>query len=123
MDSTKEIRLEDKLHLIKEAIEKKKGRDIKIYDLREFTTICDCFVICSTDIPLQSRAIADEIDRVMSGIGLNPLSIEGYENSEWVLLDYGDIIVHIFTESARLFYDLDRLWSDAPEILSTADKD
>ncbi len=111
--------LEKKVLLIKKAIEEKKGRDIKIYDLREYTTVCDCFVICSTDIPLQSRAIADEIDKLMSEIGYRPLSIEGYEDSDWLLMDYGDIIVHIFTEAARLFYDLDRLWSDAPEIFTT----
>jgi len=115
--------LEKKLLLIKKAIEEKKGRDIKIYDLRNYTTICDCFVICSTDIPLQSRAVADEIHKVMAEHGFHPLSVEGYENSDWLLMDYGDVIVHIFTEDARLFYDLDRLWADAPELFSVAEKD
>ncbi len=115
--------LEKKVLAIKKAIEEKKGRDVKVYDLRNHTTICDCFVICSTDIPLQSRAIADEIHKVMAEQGIIPLSIEGYENSDWLLMDYGDVIVHIFTEGARLFYDLDRLWADAPELFSAAEKD
>ena len=108
--------LEDKAYLIKQAIEEKKGRDIKILDLREFSTICDCFIICTVDIPLQARAVADEVEKVMSQEGILPLSIEGYEDSEWLLMDYGDIIVHIFTEAARMFYELDRLWADAPEL-------
>jgi len=108
--------LEEKAHLIKQAIEEKKGRDIKILDLRPFATVCDCFIICSVDIPLQARAVADEIERVLAEEGIVPISIEGYEDSDWLLMDYGDIIVHIFTEAARMFYDLDRLWADAPEM-------
>ncbi len=111
--------LEEKVQLIKKAIEDKKGRDIKVLDLREFNTVCDVFVICTVDIPLQARAVADEIDYQFSSRGVYPLSVEGYENSEWLLMDYGDVVVHIFTESARIFYDLDRLWDDAPEFCLT----
>ncbi len=107
--------LEEKVKIIRSAIEDKKGRDIKILDLRELSAVCDVFVICSVDIPLQARAVADEIDYRLSREGEYPISIEGYEGSEWVLMDYGDVVVHVFTESARLFYDLDRLWADAPE--------
>ncbi|BAT71349.1 ribosome-associated protein [Thermosulfidibacter takaii ABI70S6] len=109
------MRLDEKLQIIKKIIEDKKGQDIKILDLRELSTVCDVFVICSVDIPLQARAIADEIDYQLSDRGEYPVSVEGYEGSEWLLMDYGDVVVHIFTHSARVFYDLDRLWADAPE--------
>ena len=113
------MNLEEKVQLIRKAIEDKKGRDIKILDLRELNTVCDVFVICTVDIPLQARAVADEIDYQLSSRGVYPLSVEGYENSEWLLMDYGDVVVHIFTEPARVFYDLDRLWDDAPEFCLT----
>ena len=113
------MRLEEKVQLIKKAVEDKKGRDIKILDLRDMNTICDVFIICSVDIPLQARAIADEIDYVLSAKKVYPLSVEGYDSSEWLLMDYGDVVVHIFTEGARAFYDLDRLWDDAPEFCLT----
>ncbi len=109
------MRLEEKVQAIRRIIEDKKGRDVKVLDLRDLSTVCDVFVICSVDLPLQARAIADEIDFVLSKEGEYPLSVEGYENSEWLLMDYGDVVVHIFTETARVFYDLDRLWADAPE--------
>ncbi len=109
------MRLDEKIQLIKKAIEDKKGQDLKILDLRELSTVCDVFVICSVDIPLQARAIADEIDYLLSERGEYPVSVEGYDSSEWLLMDYGDVVVHIFTHSARAFYDLDRLWADAPE--------
>jgi len=117
------VRLQDKVLVIKGAIEDKKGRDVKVLDLRELSTLCDVFVICSVDIPLQARAVADEIDYRLSKEGVYPLSVEGYEGSEWLLMDYGDVVVHIFTESARTFYDLDRLWADAPEYCMTALED
>ncbi|MGB9668482.1 MAG: ribosome silencing factor [Thermosulfidibacteraceae bacterium] len=112
------MEVEDKIYKIVKAIGEKKGKDVAILDLRKISAFCDYFIICTMEIPLHGRAIADEIDFVLSREGVYPLGIEGYEDSEWILLDYGDIVVHIFTESARKLYDLERLWSDAEFVIS-----
>lgn len=98
------------------AIEAKKGTRIRVLDLRPVTTFADYFVLASGGNQRQVQAIADEVARVMKEAGDPPNSVEGYENAEWVLLDFGDMVVHIFSEKAREYYELDRLWRDAPEI-------
>lgn len=85
-------------------------------DLREVSSFADYFVICSGANPRQIQAIADEIDQQGRKHGEYPSSIEGYQNAEWVLLDYGDVLVHIFSEKARVYYDLERLWRDAKPV-------
>ncbi len=77
------------------------------------TSFTDYFVICTGANSRQIQAIGDEVNLRLKEIGQLPLSVEGYENAEWVLADYGDFIVHIFSEKARLFYDLERLWRQA----------
>jgi ribosome-associated protein len=99
------------------AAESKKATDIRVLDLRPVTTFADTFVICSGTNSRQIQAIADEIERQLKQeLGERPNSVEGYQNSEWVLLDYGDFVIHVFSEKARSFYDLERLWRDAHEI-------
>jgi ribosome-associated protein len=90
--------------------------DIRVLDLREITSFTDFFVICSATNPRQSQAIADEVGRQLAQTGELPVSMEGYSTAEWILMDYGDFIVHIFSESARSYYDLERLWRHAKEI-------
>jgi ribosome-associated protein len=78
------------------------------------STFTDFLVICSAGNPRQTQAIANEVERAMKLRGEAPYSVEGYANAEWVLLDFGDLVVNVFTETARSYYDLDRLFRDAP---------
>lgn len=82
-------------------------------DLREVSSFADYFLICSGANMRQIQAVADEIDQQGRKQGEYPSSVEGYHNAEWVLIDYGDFLVHIFSEKARVYYDLERLWRDA----------
>ncbi|MCL6544300.1 MAG: ribosome silencing factor [Bryobacteraceae bacterium] len=95
------------------AAESKKAIDIRVLDLRGVTSFTDFFVICSGSNPRQIQAIADEVALTLKKQGHAPLHVEGYENAEWVLADFGDFIVHVFSEKARLYYDLERLWRQA----------
>ena len=94
----------------------KNGFDVKILDLRELTTMADYFVICSADSDTQVKAIADEIDRNLKDEGIRLWHKEGYRALNWVLLDYVDVVVHVFKKDVRIFYNLERLWGDAPSI-------
>jgi ribosome-associated protein len=82
----------------------------------ELTTLTDYFVICSVDSQPQLSAVTDEIGKVLGKKGIQPLGIEGAKGSHWVLLDYDDVIVHLFRKEERAFYNLDGLWGDAPKI-------
>lgn len=84
--------------------------------MKDLSNIADYFVICSGDNPAQIRAIADAIDESFSKEKIKPLGREGLESARWVLLDYGDIVIHIFNEQTRNFYDLEKFWIDAPRI-------
>lgn len=98
------------------AAESKKGSAIRVLDLREVTSFTDYFVICTGANPRQIQAIADAVTEELAKREERPQSIEGYDNAEWVLADYGDYIVHILSEKARDFYDLERLWRHAKEV-------
>jgi ribosome-associated protein len=98
------------------AVESRKAADIRVLDLRGLTSFADYFVLCTGTNTRQIQAIADEVLRVMKGRGERPLSVEGYDNAEWILLDFGDLLVHVFSEKSRNYYDLDRLWRDAETI-------
>ncbi len=106
---------------IADLIFSKKGSDIKILDLRELTPISDYFIICSADSDVQVKAIADEIDNRLHEEGIRAWHKEGYKGLNWVLLDYVDVVVHVFRKSVREFYNLERLWGDAP-VLEAVDK-
>jgi len=99
---------------ISEIILSKKGYDIKVLDLRKLTAIADYFVICSADSDIQVKSIADEVNDVLREKGIKCFHKEGYGALNWVLLDYFDVIVHVFKKEAREFYNLERLWADAP---------
>ncbi len=85
-------------------------------DLREVTSFADYFVVCTGTNSRQIQAIADEVQSSLKKQGEHASSIEGYQNAEWVLMDYGDYLVHVFTEKARMYYDLERLWRDAKPV-------
>ena len=91
----------------------KKATDIKVLDLRDITSFTDYFVVCSASNARQGHAVCDEIEKGLKEMGERPVSIEGYDAGEWILMDYGDFLVHIFSSTARSFYDLERLWRHA----------
>ncbi|MBN8546378.1 MAG: ribosome silencing factor [Ignavibacteria bacterium] len=102
------------LKIITESIFEKKGVDVKILDLRNITTIADYFVICSGESDMQVKAIADNVDKSLSDEGIKVWKKEGFKALSWVLIDLSDIVVHVFRNESRQFYNLERLWGDAP---------
>jgi ribosome-associated protein len=84
--------------------------------LRGLSTIADYFVICSGESTTQVKAIEEQIEETLKKEEIRPIGIEGLRNSQWILMDYGDIIVHIFEEATRAFYELEKLWIDAEKI-------
>ena len=95
------------------ALDAKKGRDIKLLETGDLTTLADYFVICSATSTTQIKALADACEKALKDAGEPPHHIEGHRGGTWVLLDFSSVVVHIFNEEARKFYDLERLWSDA----------
>lgn len=98
------------------AAESKKATDIKVLDLTGVTTFTDKFVLCTASNIRQMQAITDEIALQLKRAGEPAVGIEGYEQGEWILSDYSDFIVHVFSEKGRAFYDLDRLWREAKSV-------
>ena len=94
------------------ALDEKKGKDIKVIDIHEVSVIADYFVIASASNQNQVQAMVDNVDETLGRAGFEAKQIEGTRNSSWVLMDYGDMIIHIFDEENRLFYDLERIWRD-----------
>ena len=92
------------------AAEAKNATDIVVLDLREVTSFADYFVICTGGNARQIQAISEEIGVQLGARGEYPVSVEGFENADWVLADYGDFLIHVFSEKARAYYDLERLW-------------
>ena len=107
--------------LTAEAADEKKAFDILILDLRGLTYLADYFVICSGSNSPQVGAIADQIMQVLAKQGVHASHIEGQTGSTWVLMDYGDVVVHIFEEQARIYYSLEKLWNDAPRVARRVD--
>ena len=101
-----------------EALSDKKGSDIKIIDIRDVTVIADYFIIADGSNPNQVPAMADNVQEVLGKAGCECRQIEGYQNANWILLDYRDVIVHIFCREDRLFYDLERIWRDGKTFVS-----
>ena len=101
---------------IADLIFNKKGFDVVIIDLKKLTTFSDYFVICSADSDTQVKAIADEIDKTLRDEGIKCWHKEGLTALSWVLLDYVDVVVHIFKKESREFYNIEKLWGDAPLI-------
>lgn len=98
------------------ALDEKKALDLKIIDIAEVSTIADYFVIASGSNQNQVQAMVDNVEEKLAKAGYEPKQIEGTRSSSWILMDYGDLIVHVFDEENRLFYDLERIWRDGKEI-------
>lgn len=99
-----------------EAAEEKKALDIAVLDVREAAGFTDHFLICTGTSSRQIQAICDEVERRLRLAGLRLIHVEGYNHAEWILMDYVDFVVHIFSERARSFYDLERLWRNARRV-------
>jgi ribosome-associated protein len=98
------------------AADEKKAQGVVVLRLSAITEFTDYFVICAGNSTRQTQAIADAVVEELKRIKTRPLHTEGYNNAEWILIDYGAFVVHIFTEESRSFYDLERLWRDAEKI-------
>ena len=98
------------------ALDDKKARDIKVLKTDKQTVLADYFVICNGPSSTHIKALVDEVDKQLSEAGAPPIRREGLRSDIWVLMDFGCVIVHVFTDEARKFYNLERLWSDAEEV-------
>jgi ribosome-associated protein len=92
----------------------KKAYDLLLMDVAQYTSLADFFLICTGRSDTQVQAIAQSIEENLAALGRRPRTVEGMRTGHWVLIDYGDVVVHIFLESVRAFYDLERLWARAP---------
>jgi ribosome-associated protein len=106
----------EKLRLVLKTVLDKKAENPVVIDLRELTTLADYFLLLTANSDVHGRTIADEIRKKLKRTGIIPLSIEGYDNANWILMDYGDFIVHIFRPEFRELYNLESLWMDAPRV-------
>ena len=111
MDESKKMAL-----MAVEALEDKKGADITILDISEVSVLADYFIIANGSNRNQVQAMSDGVEEALGRAGYEPKQIEGYRSAGWILLDYKDIIVHVFSTEEREFYDLERVWRDGQEI-------
>ncbi len=98
------------------ALDDKKGKDLKVLFTADQTTLADYFIICTGTSNTQVRALAEAAEEALSKAGEEPHHIEGHRGGQWTLLDYSAVVIHVFTEEGRAFYDLERLWSDAKPV-------
>ena len=102
--------------LLAKALDGKKGEEIKVLKTEGLTTLADYFVICTATSTTQIKALADVCEKALKDAGEPPHHVEGHRGGTWILLDFSSVVVHIFNEEAREFYDLERLWSDAAPV-------
>ncbi len=104
------------LKLALKSLDDKLAEDIKVLDIQDISVLADYFVIAHGNNKSHIQALIDRTDEMLSRNGYEPKQVEGYRSASWILLDYGSIIIHIFSKEDRLFYDLERIWSDGKEI-------
>ncbi len=104
------------LKIALKAVDDKQASDLVVLDISGIASFADYFLLCSGDSSRQIQAIADEVEEKLRAHGLRPSHIEGYRNAEWVLMDYIDLVVHVFSKKARAYYDLERLWRDGKRL-------
>lgn len=106
----------DALKIALKAADDKKAYDLLVLDISGISSFASHFLFCTGDSSRQMQAVADEIEKQLKIAGIRPSHIEGYRNSEWILMDYFDLVIHIFSKEARDFYDLERLWRDGKKV-------
>lgn len=116
-DTDKSLASYETARLIADAMLQKKGEDIVIMKMNDIAGFTDYFVICHGSVDMHVKAISDEIEDLLVEQNIKTWHREGYENSKWVLLDYVDVIAHVFTKESRDFYNIEYLWADAPKEL------
>lgn len=104
--------LQEKLNAIVKALDSKKAENIQAINIHDLTILADYFVIANGTSTTHTKALADEVDFRLGELGVQPTRTEGYAGATWIVLDYGDIVVHVFYRETREFYSLERLWSD-----------
>lgn len=102
--------------VLAKALDSKKGNEIKVLKTQDLTTLADYFVICTATSNTQVKAMSDACEEAMEKNGEHVHHIEGHRDGTWLLLDFSDVVVHVFTDETRKFYDLERLWGDAEEV-------
>ena len=116
MNSSKEM-----VKLAFSALEDKKAEDIKIIDIHDVSVLADYFIIADGNNASQVQAMADNVEEMLGKAGYECRQIEGYQNASWILMDYGDVIIHAFSKDDRLFYDLERIWRDGKTIIDISE--
>ena len=101
---------------IVQVMDSKKAKDIRLIKIEGISSLGGYFVVASASNTTQVKAIADEVEDEMTKLGLEPNRVEGRQSAQWILMDYYDVMVHVFLDEARSFYNLERLWSDAPQL-------
>lgn len=107
----------EKTKLIYNSLDEKMAVDISIIDISNISILADYFIIAGGKNKTHIQTLADSVNEDLEKLGENPKQIEGYNTANWILMDYGDVIVHVFSEEDRLFYDLEKIWSDGKSIL------
>lgn len=107
------MELKEELDIVVKSLEDKKAEDIKILDISKISVMADYFVIATGNNKNQVQAMSDEVEEKLHKEGITPRQIEGYRNANWILMDYSDIIIHIFDQESRQFYNLERIWKDS----------
>ena len=110
------LETEEAVTIAARAASDKKATDLVVLDLRTAASFTEYFLICTGSSTRQVQAVSNAVEESLLKSGKRPLHIEGYSSAEWILLDYGDFIVHVFSQASRRFYDLERLWRDAPRV-------
>ena len=105
-----------KAFLSVQAAANKKAETIKVLDLRNLSSFTDYFMVCSGQSDRQVQAIADSVTIELKEEGFNPISVEGYKDGRWVVIDYGDVVIHVFHDALRDYYDIEQLWFDAKRV-------
>ena len=111
--------LTDTAQRVREAVvaaDDRKAVELKVLHVQKVSDFTDYFLLCSGTSERQVQAIADAVEERLRSNGVRPLHVEGYNRAQWVLLDYGDLVVHVFQEEPRRYYALERLWGDAPDV-------
>jgi ribosome-associated protein len=122
MSQKDKISSKEKAILIARAALEKKADNVVIMSMSDVAAVCDFFLICGGSSERMNKAIADHIVRALKELSIKPSHIEGYNEGSWILLDYIDVVIHIFKNDLREFYSLERLWADAPQNSITEDR-
>lgn len=110
--------IKSKVKLIYKTLDEKKASDISVIDISALSVIADYFIIASADNIRQTAALCDSVEDALGKNGISPRQIEGRSSSNWILMDYGDVILHIFDKENRLFYDIERIWKDGRKVIN-----